>query len=62
MGNMRTFRCDDKTWRKFKLLCTMDNVSMQTQLGNLVGDFVKSKSINTDKMTNGSEIKSHTNL
>jgi hypothetical protein len=62
MGNMRTFRCDDKTWRKFKLICTMQNVSMQTQLGNLVGDFVKSKSINTDRMTNGTELKSHTNL
>ena len=59
---MRTFRCDDKTWRKFKLICTMQNVSMQTQLGNLVGDFVKSKSINTDKMTNGTELKSHSNL
>jgi len=62
MGNMRTFRCDNETWRKFKLLCTMQNVSMQTQLGNLVEDFVKSKSINTDKMTNGTEIKSHSNL
>ena len=62
MGNMRTFRCDDKTWRKFKLICTMQNVSMQTQLGNLVDDFVKSKSINTDRMTNGTELKSHTNL
>ena len=59
---MRTFRCDNETWRKFKLLCTMQNVSMQTQLGNLVEDFVKSKSINTDKMTNGTEIKSHSNL
>ncbi len=62
MGNMRTFRCDNETWRKFKLLCTMQNVSMQTQLGNLVEDFVKSKSINTDKMTNGTELKSHSNL
>ena len=62
MGNMRTFRCDDKTWRKFKLISTMQNVSMQTQLGNLVEDFVKSKSINTDRMTNGTELKSHTNL
>ena len=62
MGNMRTFRCDNETWRKCKLLCTMHNVSMQTQLGNLVEDFVKSKSINTDKMTNGTEIKSHSNL
>lgn len=59
---MRTFRCDNETWRKFKLLCTMQNVSMQTQLGNLVEDFVKSKSINTDKMTNGTELKSHSNL
>ena len=62
MGNMRTFRCDNETWRKFKLLCTMQNVSMQTQLGNLVEDFVKSKSINKDKMTNGTELKSHSNL
>ena len=62
MGNMRTFRCDDKTWRKFKLICTMQNVSMQTQLSNIVEDFVKSKSINTDKMTNGTELKSHSNL
>ena len=62
MGNMRTFRCDNETWRKFKLLCTMQNVSMQTQLGNLVEDFVKSKPINTDKMTNGTELKSHSNL
>ena len=62
MGNMRTFRCDNETWRKFKLLCTMHNVSMQTQLGNLVEDFVKSKSINTDKMTNGTKLKSHSNL
>ena len=62
MGNMRTFRCDNETWRKFKLLCTMHNGSMQPQLGNLVEDFVKSKSINTDKMTNGTEIKSHSNL
>ena len=59
---MRTFRCDNETWRKFKLLCTMQNVSMQTQLGNLVEDFVKSKPINTDKMTNGTELKSHSNL
>lgn len=62
MGNMRTFRCDNETWRKFKLLCTMQNVSMQTQLGNLVEDFVKSNPINTDKMTNGTELKSHSNL
>ena len=62
MGNMRTFRCDNETWRKFKLICTMQNVSMQTQLGNLVGDFVKSKPINTDDMTNGTELKSHSNL
>ena len=62
MGNMRTFRCDNETWRKFKLLCTMQNVSMQTQLGNLVEDFVKRKPINTDKMTNGTELKSHSNL
>lgn len=62
MGNMRTFRCDNETWRKFKLLCTMHDISMQTQLSSLVEDFVKSKSINTDKMTNGTEIKSHSNL
>ena len=62
MGNMRTFRCDNETWRKFKLLCTMHDISMQTQLSSLVEDFVKSKSINTDKMTNGTELKSHTNL
>ena len=62
MGNMRTFRCDNETWRQFKLFCTMHDISMQTQLSNLVEDFVKSKSINTDKMTNGTELKSHTNL
>ena len=62
MENMRTFRCDNKTWRNFKLICTMDNVSMQTQLGKLVKDFVKSKSLSTDAMTNGQRIKSHTNL
>ena len=62
MGNMRTFRCDNETWRKFKLICTMHDISMQTQLSSLVEDFVKSKSINTDKMTNGTEIKSHSNL
>lgn len=59
---MRTFRCDNKTWRNFKLICTMENVSMQAQLGNLVKDFVQSKSLNTDAMTNGQRIKSHTNL
>ena len=59
---MRTFRCDNETWRKFKLICTIENVSMQTRLGNLVQDFVKNKSINTDEMTNGSNIKSHSNL
>ena len=62
MEKMRTFRCDNKTWRNFKLICTMDNVSMQTQLGRLVGDFVKSKSLNTDVLANGKRIKSHTNI
>ena len=42
MENMRTFRCDNKTWRNFKLICTMENVSMQAQIGNLVEDFVQS--------------------
>ena len=62
MENMRTFRCDNETWRNFKLICTIESVSMQAQLGNLVKDFVKSKSLNTDAMTNGQRIKSHTNL
>ena len=62
MENMRTFRCDNETWRNFKLICTIENITMQTQLRNLVTDFVKSKSISKGNMTNGKSVKSHTNL
>ena len=62
MENMRTFRCDNETWRNFKLICTIENVTMQTQLRKLVTDFVKSKSINTGKMTDDKTVKSHKNL
>ena len=62
MENMRTFRCDNETWRNFKLICTIESVSMQAQLGNLVKDFVKSKSLNTENVENGKTIQSHTNI
>ena len=62
MENMRTFRCDNETWRNFKLICTIENVTMQTQLRSLVTDFVKSKSINTGNMTDDKAVKSHKNL
>jgi hypothetical protein len=50
MGNMRTFRCDNSTWRKFKLICTMENISMQDKLGSMVEDVVKTKKLNTDSL------------
>ena len=62
MENMRTFRCDNEPWRNFKLICTIESVSMQAQLGNLVKDFVKSKSLNTENVANGKTIQSHTNI
>ena len=45
MNNMRTFRCDDDTWRKFKLVCTIENISMQNKLGELVIDYVKNRQV-----------------
>ena len=45
MNNMRTFRCDDDTWRKFKLVCTMENISMQNKLGELVIGYVKDRQV-----------------
>mgnify|MGYP000081995054 FL=1 len=50
MGKMRTFRCDDDTWRNFKLLCTMENVSMQNKLGDMVSDYVKTKLPETNSL------------
>ncbi len=47
---MRTFRCDDDTWRNFKLLCTMENVSMQNKLGDMVSDYVKTKLPETNSL------------
>ena len=51
MNNMRTFRCDDDTWRKFKLVCTMENISMQNKLGELVIDYVKNRQVQLGKDT-----------
>ena len=50
MGKMRTFRCDDDTWWNFKLLCTMENVSMQNKLGDMVSDYVKTKLPETNSL------------
>lgn len=41
MSNMRTFRCDNNLWRRFKLICTVNNISMQSKLQNLVNNFVE---------------------
>ncbi len=41
MSNMRTFRCDNNLWRRFKLICTVNNISMQSKLQNLVNSFVE---------------------
>ena len=51
MNNMRTFRCDDDTWRKFKLVCTIENISMQNKLGELVIDYVKNRQVQLGKDT-----------
>ena len=47
---MRTFRCDSTTWRRFKLICTQEDVSMQDKLNSIVSNYVNSKAINTTKI------------
>lgn len=49
---MRTFRCDSTTWRRFKLICTQEDVSMQDKLNSIVSNYVN-KSMNTNKIFNG---------
>jgi len=50
MEKMRTFRCDSTTWRRFKLICTIENVSMQAKLNSLVSDYVKNKASDTNEL------------
>ena len=50
MDKMRTFRCDSTTWRRFKLICTQEDVSMQDKLNSIVSNYVNSKAINTTKI------------
>jgi len=63
MSKMRTFRCDDNTWRKFKLVCTIEGIPMQTKLGDLVEEFVKiSNKKLSSEIANGSSVKSQANI
>jgi hypothetical protein len=39
--HMRTFRCYEDTWIKFKVICAYQNVSLQTKVGELIEDFVQ---------------------
>jgi len=55
MDKMRTFRCDSTTWRKFKLICTLENISMQAQLNSLVAEYVNSKTSDTSKLLKENE-------
>ena len=35
-----SFRCPEETYKKFKLLCTMEEVSIQSKLSTLIEEYV----------------------
>ena len=45
MGTLKakSFRCDHEIWRRFKLICTIEDSSVQDKLGDLVKEYVRSK-------------------
>ena len=38
-----TFKCSKETWKQFKLICLVDNVSCQNKLNELIEDFIGKK-------------------
>ena len=41
----RSFRCTDKVWAHFKLICFLNEVHIQDQLEELICDYVKNNSV-----------------
>ena len=37
----RSFRCSDKVWAHFKLICFLNEVKIQNQLDDLICDYVE---------------------
>ena len=45
----RSFRCSDKVWAHFKLICFLNEVHIQNQLEDLICDYVeKNNTLFTD--------------
>jgi len=45
----RSFRCSDKVWAHFKLICFLNEVHIQNQLEHLICDYVeKNNTLFTD--------------
>ena len=38
-----SFRCREKTWRRFKMYCTFNNVHVQDKIAELIEDCVSQK-------------------
>jgi hypothetical protein len=47
MGTLKakSFRCEEVLWRRFKLICTIEDATVQDKLGDLVKEYVKFKEI-----------------
>ena len=44
ISRSRSFRCTDKVWSHFKLICFLNEVHIQDQLEELICDYVENNS------------------
>lgn len=55
----RSFRCDEITWTKFKVLCTIEGNCIQDAVANLIEDYVNT---NEHKIHGTTRPRSETNI